>query len=159
MAHKDPEKAKEYQRRWRAKKHAERYGEGAGNMVGKHGNHARGDKNGRFNSDRLLTSHGYVLVRVEKDHPHEFGPAGLIGAYAYEHVVVLMEKIGRPLADNELSHHKDGNRQNNAPDNLELKTRTGHAREHANSPGIRDGLGRFMPGKPRPICESAKSPG
>lgn len=44
---------------------------------------------------------------------------------------VVMEKIlGRKLRPDEIVHHKDGNGHNNPPENLELTTRSGHARIH-----------------------------
>lgn len=46
------------------------------------------------------------------------------------HCVVMEKIIGRKLHKNEIVHHKDGNRSNNHPDNLELKTRSKHARDH-----------------------------
>src|SRR4029077_3537029 len=42
-------------------------------------------------------------------------------ATVLEHRLVVARAIGRPLLDHETVHHKDGNRQNNAPGNLELR--------------------------------------
>lgn len=138
-------KACERSRRYRARRHAERYGENAGNMSGKHGNHATGSRNGRFNRGTLKSSHGYILVRVKKDHPLAFGPPGLRGAYAYEHDLIEMEMLGRNLRADEVVHHRNGNRADNRPENLEVTTRSHHAREHADHPGARDESGRFTP--------------
>lgn len=47
------------------------------------------------------------------------------------HRVVAEEKIGRPLLPGEVVHHKDENRLNNDPDNLEvLESQAEHARIH-----------------------------
>ena len=42
------------------------------------------------------------------------------GAYILEHRYVMAKKIGRPLLSTETVHHKDGNKQNNSEDNLQL---------------------------------------
>ena len=48
-----------------------------------------------------------------------------------EHNDVMERIIGRKLTVCEEVHHKDKNRSNNSPDNLVLKDRTIHRREHA----------------------------
>ena len=48
----------------------------------------------------------------------------------HEHRVVAESIIGRPLKANEVVHHKDGNKGNNDPANLEVLTRSEHARLH-----------------------------
>ena len=47
-----------------------------------------------------------------------------------EHRYVMQNMLGRTLAYNEVIHHKDGNKQNNAPSNLTLTDRSSHARSH-----------------------------
>jgi hypothetical protein len=50
----------------------------------------------------------------------------------HEHRVIMETIIGRPLEPGEVVHHKDGNIQNNDPDNLELLASQGeHARQHS----------------------------
>lgn len=46
------------------------------------------------------------------------------------HVVVMEDRIGRRLLDDEVVHHIDGNRSNNDISNLALVTKVGHARLH-----------------------------
>lgn len=47
------------------------------------------------------------------------------------HRVVAEEKLGRPLEPGEVVHHKDGNKRNNDPDNLEIfPSQSEHAKEH-----------------------------
>lgn len=92
---------------------------------GKHGNHARGVRNGRWNSTgKIISSHGYVKVRVGRDHPLA-DPNG----YAYEHTLVLAA-AGILLGPNHVAHHRNGNKTDNRLANLEVKTRGHHALEH-----------------------------
>jgi len=63
-----------------------------------------------------------------------------------EHVVIIENKIGRRLYANECVHHKDEDKQNNDDDNLQLMTRSEHARLHAienNKLRNRDKKGRY----------------
>ena len=53
----------------------------------------------------------------------------------YEHILVMERHLGRRLRGDEVVHHKDGNRSNNAIDNLELTTRSEHSRKHAAAAG------------------------
>lgn len=152
MPTRDPELAKTRYRRYRLKKKIEKYGPDAANvdMRGRHGNHATGDRNARWAGDRLRTEHGYIAVKVPADHPHAWGPPRLKRhKYAYEHVVMMMVHIGRPLRPGEVVHHRNGKRDDNRLDNLELTTKSEHAREHSDVSGARDRLGRFKAGVPR----------
>jgi hypothetical protein len=60
----DAQKALERGRKYRLKKRIEKYGPAAATekFNGRHGNHARGERNGRWNNGRMRTSHGYVAV-------------------------------------------------------------------------------------------------
>lgn len=79
-----------------------------------------GDINGgKFHhSDRRRRWHvndgGYV-VRHEPSNPNAC-PNGIV----YQHRHVMSEMLGRPLCDGENVHHKNGDRADNRPDNLEL---------------------------------------
>ena len=48
----------------------------------------------------------------------------------HTHRVVAEQMLGRPLAKGEIVHHIDGNKRNNAPDNLQVMTQSEHARLH-----------------------------
>lgn len=52
------------------------------------------------------------------------------GKPVYVHRTVMEQKLGRKLKPGELVHHKDENKLNNDPDNLELTNRSKHAKEH-----------------------------
>jgi hypothetical protein len=51
---------------------------------------------------------GYVMRRVDRK-------------YKFEHRIVMEETLGRPMEEHETVHHKDADRANNAPENLELR--------------------------------------
>lgn len=48
----------------------------------------------------------------------------------HTHRIVAEQMLGRPLRRDEIVHHKDGNKQNNNPSNLEVMTQSEHARLH-----------------------------
>jgi len=68
---------------------------------------------------------GYVRVRCP-GHPN----AGKNG-YVLEHRKVAAELIGRPLRSDEEVHHVDGDKTNNAPENLVVIPRGKHQKLHA----------------------------
>ncbi len=57
-------------------------------------------------------------------------PEARDNGYAPEHRVIASKKIGRPLRDNEVVHHRDGNKLNNKPSNLQVMTRSEHWKTH-----------------------------
>lgn len=46
------------------------------------------------------------------------------------HRMIVEAVIGRPLLSSEIVHHKDHNKLNNNPENLEIMTRSAHVVEH-----------------------------
>jgi hypothetical protein len=55
----------------------------------------------------------------------------------FVHLIVAEMKLGRFVARDEVVHHRDENRLNNDPSNLEVKTRSKHTREHGVERGTR----------------------
>lgn len=72
-----------------------------------------------------MASNGYILIRVGIGH-HLADVRG----YAYEHRLSAEAKLGRRLLPGEIVHHKDENKTNNDPNNLEIVTRQTHLVEH-----------------------------
>lgn len=55
----------------------------------------------------------------------------------HAHRTIAEQKIGRLLGPKEVVHHIDGNRRNNAPENLEVLTQGEHMRRHGiGIPGV-----------------------
>lgn len=52
------------------------------------------------------------------------------GSVVDEHRYVMTQQMGRELLPDEVVHHKDHNKQNNDPQNLELRDDRGHRVEH-----------------------------
>jgi hypothetical protein len=50
--------------------------------------------------------------------------------YVSEHTLAAQQKYRREVRPNEVVHHKDGNKQNNHWGNLQIMTRTNHAKHH-----------------------------
>src|SRR5690242_12453175 len=88
---------------------------------GRHGNHVHGEHSHRWNGGKIISSEGYVKVRVGRDHPLA-DPNG----YAYEHLIVWLSAGNSAPKDHELIHHKNENKQDNRIGNLEIKTRSSH---------------------------------
>ncbi|WP_251548643.1 HNH endonuclease [Pumilibacter intestinalis] len=53
-------------------------------------------------------------------------PEARSDGYVAVHRDVASRKIGRPLRSNEVVHHRDGNKRNNRPSNLQVMSRRKH---------------------------------
>jgi hypothetical protein len=72
------------------------------------------ERNGRWKGGRIIDQDGYILTK-SPDHPSRDRHN-----YVREHRLVAEQILGRYLQPQEVVHHKDGDKQNNNPDNLEV---------------------------------------
>lgn len=83
------------------------------------------ERNNYWKGGKVMASNGYVLIKVGFNH-HLADVRG----YAYEHRLVAEKILGRRLQEADVIHHKDGNKTNNSPGNLEILDRREHRNNH-----------------------------
>ena len=74
----------------------------------------------RRNQKRFHQKDGYITLKLP-DHPNSNS-----NGYVMEHTFVMSQTIGRPLNSRESVHHRNGIRDDNRPENLELWTSSKH---------------------------------
>jgi hypothetical protein len=77
-----------------------------------------GPNNSGWKGGRTRVKAGYVMRRAE-GHPRAAGS----GDYVFDHILVMEEMLGRFLQPGETVHHRNGIKDDNRPQNLELWTR------------------------------------
>jgi transcriptional regulator with XRE-family HTH domain len=65
------------------------------------------------------TRNGYVFVSIKKESP--YSSMAISNGYVMEHRLVMAQHLKRPLTKNETVHHINGNTQDNAIENLQLR--------------------------------------
>jgi len=106
-----------------------------GKACKKHGieTHRRGPKDAEghpnWSGGRMIDPDGYVLIYCP-DHPMaRHRGLGLRPQYVPEHRLVMSDVLGRSLLEREVVHHKNGKKDDNRPENLELfDTNSDHLR-------------------------------
>lgn len=108
-----------------------------GKWCAKHGIrcHQRGPRRGPLHPDwtggRSSDKNGYVLVYCPGHPEATRGLQTKTGRmYALEHRKVMSDHLGRPLLRTEVVHHKNGNKQDNRIENLELFEANGQHLRH-----------------------------
>lgn len=80
----------------------------------------KGKKGGNNKGGRIKDKFGYIQI-WKPEHPN----AKLAG-YVHEHRLVMANHLGRPLTSEEYVHHKNGIKDDNRLENLEIMTKKVH---------------------------------
>jgi len=80
------------------------------------------NRKGKFNNKRKRSTQGYILIYYPK-HPK----ADRYG-YILEHRLKMEKKLGHYLTFNEIVHHKNGIKNDNRLNNLQLLSRSEHSK-------------------------------
>lgn len=104
----------------------------------------RGEKNHLWRGGRWRNKNGYIVVPINADSPYYSMAKRKDGHSSgiFEHRLVMAQHLGRCLMRWEEVHHKNGIKDDNRIENLELTTLGAHTTLH--NKGYRDGFNRGL---------------
>ena len=94
---------------------------------------------------RIDKDSGYVQIWVSSDDFYSLMANKSVykyGGYVFEHRLVMAKHLGRNLQRWEIVHHKNGIKDDNRIENLELSTQSDHLRGHQK--GYKDGYNKGL---------------
>ena len=109
----------------------------------------------------IMYDNGRKLIYAP-EHPNAYR------GYIYEYRMVASATLGRPLTQDEVVHHIDGDVTNNSPENLQVMTQSEHCSLHTTQmhaegrirlyDGPRGKDGKFLPVSKREELHAAQTP-
>lgn len=112
---------------------------------------------------QFTDGHGYVWATAPDGHPRTSKRTSINGrllgrGYVKRCVLVAEKTLGRLLKPNEVVHHKNRDKSDDRPGNLEVLKPRDHCRLHAREHPVRRRVGAPRVGEPCANCATVMSP-